>query len=84
MTVFLSAKISPFVKPKGIGLKIEEGMNDTFPIKILTKSKETVLENGYLINIKKRNIVVDGKSFKVKYGEEFEVAKELVCLKKWF
>jgi hypothetical protein len=48
----------------------------------LTKSKETISENGYLLNIKKKSIHVDGKSFKIKYGEEFEVAKELICLKK--
>ena len=82
VTVFLSGKVSPFVRPKGTGLKIEEGMNDLFPVRFLGNSKETISENGYLLNIRKRNIVVEGKSFKVKYGEEFEVAKDLVCLKK--
>jgi hypothetical protein len=57
-------------------------MNESFPVRLLTKSKETISENGYLLNIKKKNIHVDGKSFKIKYGEEFEVAKELICLKK--
>lgn len=49
---------------------------------MLGKTKEAISENGYLLNIRKRSIIVDGKSFKVKYGEEFEVAKELVFLKK--
>jgi hypothetical protein len=34
------------------------------------------------LNIKKRCIEVYGKSFKIKYGAEFEVAKEIVYLKK--
>jgi hypothetical protein len=78
----LSTKISPFIKPKETGLKLEEGMNESFPVRLLTKSKEAISENGYLLNIKKKSIHVDGKSFKIKYGEEFEVAKELICLKK--
>ncbi len=59
-------------------------MNESFPVRLLTKSKEAISENGYLLNIKKKSIHVDGKSFKIKYREEFEVAKELICLKKWF
>jgi hypothetical protein len=39
-------------------------------------------ENGYLLNIRKRDIEVQGKGFRVKYGAEFEVAKEIVYLKK--
>ena len=58
-------------------------MNNSFPVRVLCKAKEAISENGYLVNIRKRSIIVDGKSFKVKYGEGFEVAKELVFLKKW-
>jgi hypothetical protein len=65
----LSTNVSPFIKPKELGLKIEEDMNEAFTVRFLTNSKETLSENGYLVNICKRKIIVDGKKLKVKYGD---------------
>lgn len=68
--MFVSSRVSPFIKPKDIGLKIEEGLNETFPIRLFT-SREPITESGFLINVKKKNIEIHGKSFKIKYGAEF-------------